>query len=47
MAHADSVFDLNTPHVLNVGSDGITGPSIADNAIGMATAVALQNFWNF
>ena len=41
MAHADSVFDLNTPHVLNVGSDGITGPSIADNAIGMATAVAL------
>ena len=41
MAHADSVFDLNTPHVLNVGSDRITGPSIADNAIGMATAVAL------
>ncbi|MFL2914542.1 MAG: M28 family peptidase [Opitutales bacterium] len=41
MAHADSVFDANTQHVLNVGPDSITGPGIADNAIGLATVVAL------
>ena len=41
MAHADSVFDTNTQHVLNVGPDTITGPGIADNAIGLATVVAL------
>ena len=41
MAHADSVFDANTQHVLNVGPDTITGPGIADNAIGLATVVAL------
>ena len=41
MAHADSVFDATTQHVLNVGPDSITGPGIADNAIGLATVVAL------
>ncbi|MBT6392622.1 MAG: M28 family peptidase, partial [Nitrosomonadales bacterium] len=41
MAHADSVFDANTRHVLNVGPDTITGPGISDNAIGLATVVAL------
>ena len=41
MAHADSVFDANTQHVLNVGPESITGPGIADNAIGLATVVAL------
>ena len=41
MAHADSVFDVGTQHVLNVGPDTITGPGIADNAIGLATVVAL------
>ena len=41
MAHADSVFDANTQHVLNVGPDSITGPGIADNAIGLATVVTL------
>jgi acetylornithine deacetylase/succinyl-diaminopimelate desuccinylase-like protein len=41
MAHADSVFDANTQHVLNVGPDTITGPGISDNAIGLATVVAL------
>ena len=29
------------PHVINVGSDHITGPGIADNAIGMAAVVGL------
>ncbi len=41
MAHADSVFDSNTQHVYNVGPDTVIGPSIADNAIGLATVVAL------
>jgi tripeptide aminopeptidase len=40
-AHADSVFSAETPHVLNVGSDSITGPGIADNAIGLAAVVGL------
>ena len=41
MAHADSVFSAETRHVLNVGSDSITGPGIADNAIGLAAVVGL------
>ena len=41
MAHADSVFSSETRHVLNVGSDTISGPGIADNAIGMAAVVGL------
>ena len=41
MAHADSVFSADTRHVLEVGSDFITGPGIADNAIGLAAVVAL------
>ncbi|OUU41633.1 MAG: hypothetical protein CBC16_04850 [Verrucomicrobia bacterium TMED56] len=41
MAHADSVFSSETRHVLEVGSDHITGPGIADNAIGLAAVVAL------
>ena len=40
-AHADSVFSADTPHVLNVGPDFITGPGIADNAIGLAAVVGL------
>ena len=40
MAHADSVFSADTRHVLEVGSDFITGPGIADNAIGLAAVVA-------
>ena len=40
-AHADSVFSAETRHVLNVGSDSITGPGIADNAIGLAAVVGL------
>ena len=40
-AHADSVFSADTPHVLNVGPDSITGPGIADNAIGLAAVVGL------
>ena len=41
MAHADSVFGPEVRHVLNVGSDSISGPGIADNAIGMAAIVGL------
>ena len=41
MAHADSVFSADTRHVLEVGSDYITGPGIADNAIGLASVVTL------
>ena len=41
MAHADSVFGNEVRHVLNVESDSITGPGIADNAIGMAAIVGL------
>ena len=41
MAHADSVFNSDVRHVLEVGSEHITGPGIADNAIGLATVVAL------
>ena len=40
-AHADSVFSAETPHVFNVGPDFITGPGIADNAIGLAAVVGL------
>ena len=40
-AHADSVFSAETRHVLEVGSDHITGPGIADNSIGLAAVVAL------
>ena len=40
-AHADSVFSADTPHALNVGPDSITGPGIADNAIGLAAVVGL------
>ena len=41
MAHADSVFGSDVRHVLNVGSEQIIGPGIADNAIGMAAVVGL------
>jgi len=40
-AHADCVFSAETRHVLEVGSDHITGPGIADNSIGLAAVVAL------
>ena len=40
-AHADSVLSAETRHVLEVGSDHITGPGIADNSIGLAAVVAL------
>ncbi|MFP6888009.1 MAG: M28 family peptidase, partial [Opitutales bacterium] len=41
MAHADTVFDAEVRHVMRVGPDSITGPGIADNAIGLATIVSL------
>ena len=41
MAHADTVFDLETRHVVQVGPNTISGPGIADNSIGLATVISL------
>ncbi|MBT3570545.1 MAG: M28 family peptidase, partial [Opitutae bacterium] len=41
MAHADNVFDHETNHAMCVGSDRITGPGIADNAIGLSSILTL------
>ena len=41
MAHADTVFDADTPHVAQVGPNTISGPGIADNSIGLATVISL------
>lgn len=46
-AHADSVFSADVRHVLEVGSDHITGPGIADNSIGLAAVVALPKLLDF
>ena len=41
MAHADSVFSPEVRHEIQVGSDSITGPGIADNALGLAAMISL------
>jgi len=41
MAHADSVFSPDIRHEIQVGSDHMTGPGIADNALGLAAMIAL------
>lgn len=41
MAHADSVFSPDVRHEIQVGSDFMTGPGIADNAIGLAAMISL------
>ena len=41
MAHADSVFSPDVRHEIQVGSDHMTGPGIADNALGLAAMIAL------
>ncbi|MEC8420289.1 MAG: M28 family peptidase [Verrucomicrobiota bacterium] len=46
-AHVDSVFSSDVRHVLEVGSDHITGPGIADNSIGLAAVVALPKLLDF
>ena len=45
-AHVDSVFSSDVRHVLEVGSDHITGPGI-DNSIGLAAVVALPKLLDF
>lgn len=41
MAHADSVFSPEVRHEIQVGSDFMTGPGIADNALGLAAMISL------
>ncbi len=41
MAHADSVFSPEVRHEIQVGSDSLTGPGIADNALGLAAMISL------
>ncbi len=41
MAHADCVFSPEIRHEIQVGSDFMTGPGIADNALGLATVISL------
>ncbi len=40
-AHADTIFSANTDHTMQVSSDTITGPGVADNAMGLAAMVTL------
>lgn len=40
-AHADTIFPASTDHTMQVSSDTITGPGVADNALGLATLVTL------
>jgi len=40
-AHADTIFPASTDHTMLVTSDTITGPGVADNALGLATLVSL------
>ena len=41
MAHADCVFSPEVRHEIQVGSDSMTGPGIADNALGLAAMISL------
>ncbi len=40
-AHADTIFSDKTDHTMQVSSDTITGPGVADNAIGLAAMITL------
>ncbi|MGF1671931.1 MAG: M20/M25/M40 family metallo-hydrolase [Balneolaceae bacterium] len=40
-AHADTVFSEKTDHTLQVSTDTITGPGVADNSLGLAVLVSL------
>ncbi|MEX0944165.1 MAG: M20/M25/M40 family metallo-hydrolase [Balneolaceae bacterium] len=40
-AHADTIFPASTDHTMQVSSDQIIGPGVADNALGLATMVTL------
>lgn len=41
MAHADSVFSSEVRHEIQVGTNFMTGPGIADNALGLAAMISL------
>lgn len=40
-AHADTIFSLKTDHTMQISSDSITGPGVADNSLGLAALVTL------
>lgn len=40
-AHADTIFSATTDHTMVFASDEITGPGVADNALGLATLITL------
>lgn len=40
-AHADTIFSVNTDHTMQVSSDSIIGPGVADNSLGLAALVTL------
>ena len=40
-AHADTIFSGKTDHTMEVSSDSITGPGVADNSLGLASLITL------
>jgi len=40
-AHADTVFSSKTDHTMQVSSDTITGPGVADNSLGLAVLATI------
>lgn len=40
-AHADTLFEASVDHTVTVGTDGITGPGVADNSLGLAVVASL------
>lgn len=40
-AHADTIFSQKTDHTMQVSSDSITGPGVADNSLGLAALATL------
>jgi len=40
-AHADTIFSAKTDHTMEISSDSITGPGVADNSLGLAALATL------
>jgi len=40
-AHADTIFSAKIDHTMQVSSNSITGPGVADNSLGLAALVTL------
>lgn len=40
-AHADTVFSANVDHTMQISSDTVTGPGVADNGLGLAVLTTL------